>query len=636
MLKLQIGNRRFFSEKKGKPERLNEAYSFSLRKDSNGMRIEVDGSVSLYIEGQLYYYIEDGERTRLLTDPVGLTLARLFRSFGLEGLLGRLEGCFTGALIDNRAGSVTLFCDRYGRVPLFYSRVSGGYLFSTGIGDISSSIGDKRYDQFGLFCLFSLGYTPAKHTIYRGIYKLGPAQRAAWKDGSLEITSRVVPARIENYGRGKLETYAGMVKNSIIARSSVSENWVQLTGGLDTAIILDVLLSEYDRSRIHAVVAKLVRRGKECLNLHDIDRAVRVARYYGVELEIVESDVTAERAVCYYERDVETLCEESFFHPGGPLYFPLADFLKDRSKNGGVVFSGEGADSLQNFGFTKASRYRSRVLNEIENKLKSHQFSPSFFRLMLNDRMWSRLFLLFCRHYFGASHFEPFTHDMVTEYLFSFVFSDIRVAFSNAPLLRDIASSAGLRAFKGWLCEHYFGDIIRRIDCEHFYFWLSYVYMQFHLQGRNNQIVFSSFRRNGIKARLPYLDLMIGDFLSKMPQGWGRRITLRSTKYPSTMLAKRHASVPLRIVNELDYRAFRGCNAFGNMMRENEYLAERLRGSFKPHGIDALLASDYFDIGEARRIVGRYMKNPPGVENSHLYFLYGLSCLESCTHYTPR
>jgi len=266
----------------------------------------------------------------------------------------------------------------------------------------------------------------------------------------------------------------------------------------------------------------------------------------------------------------------------------------------------------------------------MENKLKSHQYSPSFFRQMLGGRIRSRLFLLFCRYYYGASHFEPFTHDMVTEYLFSFVFSDIRVAFSRAPQLRAICSSTGLRAFKEWLSEHYFGDIIRRIDSEHFYFWLTYVYMQFHLQGRNNQIVYSSFRRNGIAARLPYLDFMIGDFLSRMPQGWGRKITLRSTKYPSTMLAKRHTSVPLRIVNDLNYGAFRDCNAFLEMMKENMYLSQRLRGSFRAHGTEAVLKSDYFDIEQARRIIGRYMKNPADVENSHLYFLYGLACLKRC------
>jgi hypothetical protein len=628
-LKIQVRNRRYFTAGgQQEPARLDKDFSFALRKNSNGRCIEVDGSVSLYLEGELYYYLEEGKGVRLLSDPVESTVASLLGSFGLEGLLGRLEGCFTGALIDKKEGSVTLFCDRYGRVPLFYSDLPGGYVFSTSIGDILPHTGDTHPDQFGLICLFSLGYTPAKHTIYDGIFKLGPAQRAIYKKGSLEITSRIVPSRIECYGRSKIRTYAEIMKSSIIARSSRSENWVQLSGGLDTSIILDVLLSEYDKSRVFTVVAKLIDKRGECTNLHDVDRAVRVARHYGVELEVVESVISAERAVCYLERDAEMLREESFFHPGGPLYFPLADFLKERSNNGGVVFSGEGSDSLQNFGFTKADRYRSRVLNEMENKLMSHQFSPSFFRQMLNNRIRSRLLLLFCRHYFGASHFDPPTHDTVTEYLFSFVFSDIRAAFSNAPLLRDICSAAGLTAFKGWLYEHYFGDIIRRIDCEHFYFWLTYVYTQFHLQGRNNQIVYSAFRRKGIAARLPYLDFLVGDFLSRMPQGWGRKITLRTTKYPSTMLARRHASVPLRIVKDLDYRAFRDCNAFRDMMKENVYLAERLREDFRSNGTDALLQSDYFDIGRAQRIVGRYMKNPQDVQNSHLYFLYGIACLK--------
>ncbi|MBN2324485.1 MAG: hypothetical protein JXQ30_12175 [Spirochaetes bacterium] len=405
---------------------------------------------------------------------------------------------------------------------------------------------------------------------------------------------------------------------------------MQLSGGLDTTIILDVLLSEYDRSRVFAVVAKLVDKWGGCPNSHDVDRAVRIARHYGIGIEVVESAVSSEGAVRYLERDAETLREESFFHPGGPLYFPLSDFLKERSENGGVVFSGEGSDSLQNFGFTKASRYRFRVLNEMENKLKSHQFSPSFFRLVQRDGIRSRLFLSFCRRYFGASHFDTPTHDTVTEYLFSFVFSDIRAAFSSAPLLRDICSTEGLTAFKGWLCEHYFGDVIRRIDFDYFYFWLTYLYGQFHLQGRNNQIIYSAFRRNGIPARLPYLDFLVGDFLSRMPQEWGRRITLRSTKYPSTMLARRHSSVPLSIVKRIDYRAFRDCNAFRDMLRENVSLIDRLREDLGSNGTDALLHGDCFAVGRAGRIVGRYMEDPSGVDDGHLYFLYGLACLKRC------
>ena len=216
---------------------------------------------------------------------------------------------------------------------------------------------------------------------------------------------------------------------------------------------------------------------------------------------------------------------------------------------------------------------------------------------------------------------------IITEYLFSFVFSEIRAAFSTAPLLGDICSSTGRDMFKEWLTEQYFADIIRRIDSTHFYFWLTYLYMHFHLQGRNNQILYSAFRRNGIQARLPYLDLMVGDFFNRMPQTWGRKIAFQSTKYPSTILARRYMSVPLHIVHGLDYRAFRGCNVFMAMMRNNRHLVETLRQCLALHGVDALPANGSFNLTRAGRIVERYVKKPHDVDEGHLYFLYGLACL---------
>ncbi|MBN2324484.1 MAG: hypothetical protein JXQ30_12170 [Spirochaetes bacterium] len=223
-MKLRVRNRGFFSDKKRERKLPENARPVSLRKDTDGKTVEVDGSVSLYLEGRLYYYLGRGKEVRLLADPVEATVADLYRSFGLEGLLERIEGCFSGALIDEKEGSVTLFCDRYGRVPLFYSPLPDGYVFSTSIGDILPLRGDTRYDQFGLICLFSLGYTPAKHTIYDGIFKLGPAQRAVYKKGSLEITARVAPSRMERYGRSDIGTFAEIMKSSIISRSSGSEN----------------------------------------------------------------------------------------------------------------------------------------------------------------------------------------------------------------------------------------------------------------------------------------------------------------------------------------------------------------------------------------------------------------------------
>lgn len=631
-MKLKIGNKSFFnSEEHPALVRFDTSTHYYLHKcDKGAVNVSKD-DVSLYLEGDLFYYLDNSDKAQSINLNDKDTISRLYLSYGLDGFLNRIEGCFVGIAIDNKNNSITLFCDNLGRADLFYFSFKDNHIFSTNINDIISVVENLGYNQFALYSLFSLGYSPAKHTIYEGIYRLSPMQRIEYKKGSLSINSNIITKHIAKYGDEDIDIYKNIVKESIIYRSSNTENWVQLTGGLDTSIILDFLLQEYDRSKVKPIISSIVNENGICLNSHDVCRAKKLADFYDLKLAVVEVDLFKNNMLDYFERDIETLKESSFVHRGYS-FFSLADFLKDEADKNCVVYSGESADSLLNFGFTKTIRYNYRIFNQIEDKIKNYLYSPSFFRQIRNNKLQSHLFQKLLKFTFGIRNFHPRTNDPIMDYFRSFIFSDIRVPFARTKILDDICVEGGLEAFTRWLFEHYLGDVIEEINYNTFYFWLTFIYLNFHLNGRNNNIILSSLRRRNINGRIPYFDMQIVDFLSKMPPNWGRTLSLRETKYPSRIIAKKYSNIPLYIVDDLDYPVFRNCKSIvdDEAITKNKYILDRIKSALSMANIDEKLSSTYFNLDYIENITSRFLADSPDINNINPSLPYNLACLMCC------
>ncbi len=127
----------------------------------------------------------DGDLTLCLSESVlddrgeridARALARLYRDHG-DGLLGRIHGSFSLAIIEPARRRVLLAVDRAGIRPLYFARVGDGIAFASRLGALKRLPGiTARISDQALFEYLYSHVIPSPETIYEGIEKLLPAE----------------------------------------------------------------------------------------------------------------------------------------------------------------------------------------------------------------------------------------------------------------------------------------------------------------------------------------------------------------------------------------------------------------------------------------------------------------------------
>lgn len=162
--------------------------------DGHQPMTSADGRFTVVYNGELYNYPElraaleaDGAvfRTRCDTEA----LLHLYERHGPD-LVHHLRGMFAIAIWDDR--EQTLFCarDHLGQKPFFFVHDDGAFAFASEIKAIlASGLVEARVDMDCLWHHTGLRFCPGDSTLFAGVRKLGPAERATFhaRTGSFAI-----------------------------------------------------------------------------------------------------------------------------------------------------------------------------------------------------------------------------------------------------------------------------------------------------------------------------------------------------------------------------------------------------------------------------------------------------------------
>lgn len=97
-----------------------------------------------------------------------------YREWG-SGFVRRLQGQFAFAIWDNRKQRLMLARDRYGIVPLAYTRMGGGFTFASEIKALLHVTGVQRtVNRRAVDDYLSMRYAPGPETFFEGIFQLEP------------------------------------------------------------------------------------------------------------------------------------------------------------------------------------------------------------------------------------------------------------------------------------------------------------------------------------------------------------------------------------------------------------------------------------------------------------------------------
>ena len=221
--------------------------------------ISSDNKYVIVFNGEIYNYIELKDELksrgyRFDTTSDTEVILKAYEEWGFE-CQNKFNGMWAFALWDARKQQLFLSRDRIGEKPLHYSLRDNSFLFGSEIKSIlTAGFTYEAANQLRHIYL-SLGYIPAPHTFYNGIYKLVPGHFLVVKDGIVnEKVYWDLPAIAEKDMRSDSERiysefeeyFSDSVK--IRMRSDVPYG-AFLSGGLDSASVVAAMATKSDTAR---------------------------------------------------------------------------------------------------------------------------------------------------------------------------------------------------------------------------------------------------------------------------------------------------------------------------------------------------------------------------------------------------
>jgi asparagine synthase (glutamine-hydrolysing) len=208
-----------------------------------------DGSVVVVLNGEIYNYLElipellsKGHRFKTRSDTE--VLVHLYEEHGTD-MCRHLRGMFAFALWD--AGKQNLFVarDRFGKKPLYYTRVPDGMVFASelkALKELARACGDSwSIRTQSIYDYLSLGVVPQPETVFREVYVLPPASWMRFDGETLHM---------EEYWRLEYEPKASLsyenaqhrvrelIRDAVRLRLRADTPLgVFLSGGLDSSVV---------------------------------------------------------------------------------------------------------------------------------------------------------------------------------------------------------------------------------------------------------------------------------------------------------------------------------------------------------------------------------------------------------------
>ncbi len=207
----------------------------------------VNDSLGLVFNGEIYNYRElrgdlerRGHRFRTVSDT-----EVLLESFVADGpsCTDKLRGMFVFALWDEVNHRLTLARDRVGKKPCFYTVVNDCLYFASSLQALRHVPRSWSIDLGAVDLFQSLGYIPAPHTIFDGVYKIPAGRRMQWQvdkglvhDEPLWALESFTP--YEGSYPDAVDRLEGLLQDAvdIRLRSDVPLG-VFLSGGIDSSLI---------------------------------------------------------------------------------------------------------------------------------------------------------------------------------------------------------------------------------------------------------------------------------------------------------------------------------------------------------------------------------------------------------------
>jgi hypothetical protein len=226
----------------------------------------------------------------------------------------------------------------------------------------------------------------------------------------------------------------------------------------------------------------------------------------------------------------------------------LAKKAKETSDGNEVIFAGEISDGAHNLGFSQFTTIfhpSSQSFREYSDKMASYLYGPTFLKALIRgdyseDPIWQIM-----KSRSGNIKFDDAKKDgreITRQLLSSFFLRPRRVplySIFNTKMLKV----HGAESYVNDSERIYIDPYIDNVNTDNLYAHYLHLYKSFHWQGATVTSIQYTAEAEGLNCELPFQDQKMLDFLSAMPESWGRGLELKPTKYPLKWF----------LVNKIDY-----------------------------------------------------------------------------------
>jgi len=399
---------------------------------------------------------------------------------------------------------------------------------------------------------------------------------------------------------------------SIRARASDYGNVVFLSSGWDSTSILATLVHLFDKSKTRAVIGRMKysERSGVC-NKFEMERAKKIADYFGIRLDVVDLDYRSGTRELK-DKLYNTYRSQQFTSLTGWNHWMLAEYAASTSNGGEVVFAGEMSDGAHNFGFSQyASIFHpnSYDFREYSDKMATYLFGPTFLNVLLKngqneDPVWN---LLKSRQ--SDDFFEPLaeSESLVKKQLLTSFFlrsGRMPLAKNNSKLLTKL----GKQELDDVSFKTYLEKPSQNLTGENLYSTYLNLYNSFHWQGSTVSTLDHALEAHNMGCALPFHDSKLIDFLSNMPESWGRGLELKPTKYPLKWMLANKIDYPMEMqsgAHSYTYDVDPSFTHIGELINHSS-LNSVFKESLSSGAYRDILSSDHFNHEYIDGLVTKY------------------------------